>query len=60
MAVMERLLETPLGAHPLQEFTETRVELRWAMHWRDEAVENTRLIEWKLRMLEATDNFITV
>ena len=34
MTVIENLLATPLGCRPLQEFTEAKIELWWAIHWR--------------------------
>ena len=60
MTVIENLLATPLGCRPLQEFTEAKINLQWAIHWRDDTIAEIRLAKWKLRMSSATDYFMEV
>ena len=60
MTMMENLLATLLGCLSLQEFTEAKINLRWAIQWRDAAIAEIRLAEWKLRMLSAMDHFMQV
>ena len=60
MTTTENLLATPLGCCPLQQFTEAKINLRWAIHWRDDAIAEIRLAECKLWMLSATDYFMEV
>ena len=40
--------------------TDARIKMRWAVHWRDDALANIRLLEWKLQLLEATDNVMAL
>ena len=55
MVVVENFLATPLGCCPLQELTEAKISMRWAVHWWDDAVGEVGLVAWKMRMLTATD-----
>ena len=54
----ERLLAAPLGVCQPWELTEVRIKLRWAVHWRDDALANLRLVEWKQDLLDNTDKVL--
>ena len=54
----ERLLSAPLGVCQPWELTEVRIKLRWAVHWRDDALANLRLVEWKKDLLDNTDKVL--
>ena len=55
---IETLLAMPLGVCQPWELTDARIKMRWAVHWRDDALANLRLIEWKLEIVEATDKIL--
>ena len=40
---IEALLATPLGVCQPWELTEARIKMRWAVHWRDDALTNLRM-----------------
>ena len=55
MVMVENLLVTPLGRCPLQEVTEAKISMWWAVHWQE-----VHLVAWKMRMLTATEYFMQV
>ena len=57
---IENLLAVPLGCCQPWEMTDARIKMRWAVHWRDDALADIRLLEWKLQLLEATDNVMAL
>ena len=58
IAEIETLLAAPLGVCQPWELTEARIKMRWAVHWRDDALANLRLVEWKLDIVDATDKIL--
>ena len=58
IAEIETLLVAPLGVCQPRELTEARIKMRWAVHWRDDALANLKLVEWKLDILDATDKVL--
>ena len=60
MMAVENLLAVPLGCYLPGELLEVRVNIRWAVHWWDDAIAEIRLVAWRMRMLSATDYFMEV
>ena len=60
MMAVENMLAVPLGCCLPGELSEARVNMRWAVHWRDNAIAEIRLVAWRMRMLSATDYFMEV
>ena len=57
---IENLLAVPLGCCQPWELSDARIKMRWAVHWRDDTLADIRLLEWKLQLLEATDNIMAL
>ena len=59
-AAMQPLIDAPMGTYTSEDFRDAWIELNWVDHWRDEALEYACFVEWKLDMLNITDNLISV
>ena len=45
IAATQRLIDAPVGTYASEDFRDARIELNWAVHRRDEALENASFVE---------------
>ena len=54
----ERLLAVPQGGLAPWELVDARMEMRWAVCWRDNTLADLKHLRWKMELLDATDSVL--